>query len=444
MSLKKQIDAREKLYRVDDDMRKLGSETLKAMGGTVDAALDRFSGRVMADPYYADLCANHLDEIRRLAVQQFNENLTNGMSDTYFGLLNQTAEREFACPLGARVHIALGLFVIEAMFETAGRRYPLVGGKLARECAAIMKLVFLDVFNVIGMDQVRTAERMQERSRKVEEETGQFGSIVDGIARLISEMNSNISAAHQATASIIADARIETDRMSEHMQHSTMLLQTSASTATQLSASIKEIDHATARSIAAVGAASDSARGTEALMRELFSAVDRIGSVAELIAQIASQTNLLALNATIEAARAGDAGRGFTVVASEVKSLAAQTERATRDIEERITAIKAEVSQSSLSIRNVAEQLQEAMQLASTIGVAVDQQTSATNEIARTLDHAVSRMRETGESASSVEGLVIKTVRTTNDLLELAGRMSAESEAATSEVERFLVRLKAV
>jgi methyl-accepting chemotaxis protein len=67
---------------------------------------------------------------------------------------------------------------------------------------------------------------------------------------------------------------------------------------------------------------------------------DRIGDVVELINNIAGQTNLLAFNATIEAARAGDAGRSFAVVASEVKALAEQTSKATGEISQQIAALQ--------------------------------------------------------------------------------------------------------
>jgi len=75
------------------------------------------------------------------------------------------------------------------------------------------------------------------------------------------------------------------------------------------------------------------AEKADARIADLAQAAARIGDVVQLINSVAAQTNLLALNATIEAARAGDAGRGFAIVAQEVKALAAQTAKATEEIE---------------------------------------------------------------------------------------------------------------
>ena len=79
---------------------------------------------------------------------------------------------------------------------------------------------------------------------------------------------------------------------------------------------------------------------TQQQVRSLAEAASKIGEVAELINDIADQTNLLTLNATIEAARAGDAGKGFAIVAGEVKNLASQTAKATKDIAVQIAAIQ--------------------------------------------------------------------------------------------------------
>ena len=81
-------------------------------------------------------------------------------------------------------------------------------------------------------------------------------------------------------------------------------------------------------------------------MRRLSDGAQKIGTVIDLINNIAGQTNLLALNATIEAARAGEAGRGFAVVASEVKSLAEQTAKATAEIAGQIGDIQSATTES--------------------------------------------------------------------------------------------------
>ncbi|MBR0963828.1 hypothetical protein JQ554_06925 [Bradyrhizobium diazoefficiens] len=81
-------------------------------------------------------------------------------------------------------------------------------------------------------------------------------------------------------------------------------------------------------------------------MRRLSAGAQRIGTVIDLINNIAGQTNLLALNATIEAARAGEAGRGFAVVASEVKSLAEQTAKATAEIAGQVGEIQGATTES--------------------------------------------------------------------------------------------------
>jgi methyl-accepting chemotaxis protein len=129
--------------------------------------------------------------------------------------------------------------------------------------------------------------------------------------------------------------------------------QTVASAAEQLAASIREIGAQVAQTTAVVGRAVTAGGETRATMEALNQEVGQIGTVAEMIAEIAARTNLLALNATIEAARAGDAGKGFAVVASEVKALANQTARSTEEITRHIGRVRAATGVSVAAVTRI-------------------------------------------------------------------------------------------
>jgi methyl-accepting chemotaxis protein len=99
----------------------------------------------------------------------------------------------------------------------------------------------------------------------------------------------------------------------------------------------------------------------------------KIGEVGALINDIASQTNLLALNATIEAARAGDAGKGLAVVATEVKSLTDQTATATQDISSQISAIQSATENAVKAIKGISGTIGELSEISSVIASAVEE-----------------------------------------------------------------------
>ena len=105
----------------------------------------------------------------------------------------------------------------------------------------------------------------------------------------------------------------------------------------------------------------------------------KIGEVVSLIQDIAEQTNLLALNATIEAARAGEAGKGFAVVASEVKELATQTAKATEAISEQIAGIQSKTDSSVEAIRSISNTMAKVSSSTEAIAAAVEEQGASTS-----------------------------------------------------------------
>ena len=172
----------------------------------------------------------------------------------------------------------------------------------------------------------------------------------------------------------------------------------------ELSASVDEIGKRVRESNRIAEAAVLQAEQTDGRIGKLSRAAQQIGDVVKLITAIAEQTNLLALNATIEAARAGEAGRGFAVVASEVKSLASQTARATDEISSHISGMQGATQESVAAIKEIGGTIGQISEIASSIATAVEQQGSATQEIARSVQSVAqgtrrgSRQHHAGQS----------------------------------------------
>jgi methyl-accepting chemotaxis protein len=216
-----------------------------------------------------------------------------------------------------------------------------------------------------------------------------------------------------------------------------------ASAADELAASVTEIDRQVSQANAIAGKAVSEAEWTNTMVRELNEAAGRIGDVVRLITDIAEQTNLLALNATIEAARAGEAGRGFAVVASEVKALAGQTAKATEDIAAQITGMQQATTRAIEAIGAIERTIREIGEISGAIAAAVTEQGAATQEIARSVETAARRTVDTadevvrvGEATSATRHSATEVKAVADDLGNLAGRIRAQ-------VDQFFEKLHA-
>ena len=220
-------------------------------------------------------------------------------------------------------------------------------------------------------------------------------------------------------------------------------VQTVASAAEELSASISEISRQVAQSALVTSRAVDDVRRTDQVVRALAASAHKIGDVVNLIASIASQTNLLALNATIEAARAGESGRGFAVVASEVKNLAQQTARATHDISSQIAQIQASTGSAVDAIGGITGIIEEMSVISACIAAAVEQQGAATSEIARNVQQTAQATHEVTLNITGVSRGSRETGVAASQVLEAAADLARRAELLSSEVSGFIEGVRA-
>jgi methyl-accepting chemotaxis protein len=268
-----------------------------------------------------------------------------------------------------------------------------------------------------------------------------FETAVGEIVERVSSASTELEASAGTLTSNAERAQELTTMVAAASEEASTNVQSVASATEQMSSSVNEISRQVQESARMATDAVGQARINTERFSELSKVAGRIGDVVELINTIAEQTNLLALNATIEAARAGEAGRGFAVVASEVKALAEQTSKATGEIGQQITGIQAATHDSVNAIKDISGTIEKLSEISSTIAAAMEEQ--GCQEISRNVQQASQGTQQVSANITDVQRGASETGSASAQVLTAAQSLSGDSNRLKLEVGKFLNSVRA-
>lgn len=335
----------------------------------------------------------------------------------------------------------------EQVSETANRAQLLVMVIFVIASVIVMALVYLTSRSIIQpIERVyQTIDKIRRNNdlslfieHKGEDEvtrmTIDFNSLIGDFKKLIYEVNTALKTLNLATEDLSNTTAATSSGMQEQLHEADMV----ATAATEMQATIQDISHNTEAAakkaestnesalqgqvevestIKHINALSDSLVNASGVVSQLEKDGETIGSVLDVIRAIAEQTNLLALNAAIEAARAGEQGRGFAVVADEVRSLAQRTQESTSEIEGIINTLQqrtqevvsimhqcrtqggesaTQATKAGELLGSITLDVQTIMEMSTQIAVAIDEQSQVASEVNKN----VVRIRDIAQSAS--------------------------------------------
>ena len=366
-----------------------------------------------------------------------------------------------------------GIYIDDVKQEMAILRWWVLGGTFLFACFTL-SLAFsvgLGIVRplrhvIVSLDDIAGGEGDLTRRIRIDrdDEAGvlarSFNTFVEKLQGIIGQVTRNAAQVAAAASEVQSASR----QMADGAGHMAGLAGTVATASEEMAATSVEIARNCVSLAEGSGTASRSADSGAEVVQEtvtvmnriaervtsaartvesLGSRSDQIGEIVGTIEDIADQTNLLALNAAIEAARAGEQGRGFAVVADEVRALAERTTKATKEISQMIKAIQAETrgavasmeegvhevergtgeaARSGDALRDILEQISSVTMQINQIATAAEQQTSTTTEISGSIQTITDAAHDTARGAQESAAAAAQLAVLAEDLQKLVGR----------------------
>ncbi|MCG8489618.1 MAG: methyl-accepting chemotaxis protein [Chromatiales bacterium] len=299
-----------------------------------------------------------------------------------------------------------------------------------------------DEIGKLQQSMLSMQQRLRDMIRQITDTTTQLSTTADEVATITTQTNDNIQQQQSETEQITTAMT----QMSATVGEVTLNIGATSDAASDANFQVKNGQEMVTNARNGVNKLGEQIETNATLIAELEQNSENIDSVLEVIKSIAEQTNLLALNAAIEAARAGEQGRGFAVVADEVRTLAGRTQDSTSEINQMIeilqtnsaTAVEAmEISRQQASavveqaqsadtaLQAIATSVAQIDQMSSQIATAAEEQSSVTEEMSRNIDHinSMATQNASGSQQTSAAGEELSRMATSLQQMVAAFRV---------------------
>lgn len=284
---------------------------------------------------------------------------------------------------------------------------------------------------------------LDDRSRLLDREVAAFRGEMSEVLSSVDQLTAHLSDVSAAVDQAVADIASRTDHAVGSISGTVDAMEASSSSLRELEGTIEDTSGRAQSGASLAHSAVERVRKSGDVLGGLSGALQEVDNITEMISAVAAQTNLLALNATIESARAGAAGRGFAIVASEVKVLAGQSEKAAEEIK----SIIARIQEAALAVTDengvVAFTIDQLSETTSAVSDVVQHQREAVQNIRRQVDAVFRNARAIQDNVAAVVQSSESGVEVTRSLVGIAAGLKERSASLNHRFNELARRLQA-
>lgn len=338
--------------------------------------------------------------------------------------------------IGIVLAISLGIFIAAIICKPLQEAVRMAEAIAENDLTLSMHVTSRDEVGLMAL----ALNRMRENLHAVLDRMAGTTEVVSSAAMQLSATSEQMATGTEEVAAQAGTVAVASEEMSATSQDIAKNCHMSAENANQVAETTRQGFAVVQKTVEGIRYRGEITRQNARTVSSLGERSDQIGAIVSTIEDIADQTNLLALNAAIEAARAGEQGRGFAVVADEVRALAERTTKATKEIGEMIRSIQSETrtaidsmeeevrgteqgateaAQLETSLQGILDQVNAVTMQISQIATAAEQQTSTTSEITNNIQQITDVVQDTARGAQETSGASHQLARSAEELKEI-------------------------